>query len=155
MTSAPSRVDVGVAGRGLHDARLVGMSGRFAPSPTGHLHVGNLRTAAIAWLSARSQGLPFLVRMEDLDRHQSSERNERAQLRDLAAIGLDWDGPVVRQSDRFDRYDQAIAELDERGLVYECYCTRREIRDEIESGAPRAPRSARFVSGYLSRPVRR
>jgi glutamyl-tRNA synthetase len=114
------------------------MSGRFAPSPTGHLHVGNLRTAAIAWLSARSQGLPFLVRMEDLDRHQSSERNERAQLHDLAAIGLDWDGPVVRQSDRFDRYEQAIAELDEQGFVYECYCTRREIRDEIES-APHAP----------------
>jgi glutamyl-tRNA synthetase len=114
------------------------MSGRFAPSPTGDLHVGNLRTAAIAWLSARSQGLPFLVRMEDLDRHQSSEANERAQLHDLAVIGLDWDGPVLRQSERFDRYDQAIAELDERGLVYECYCTRREIRDEIES-APHAP----------------
>jgi glutamyl-tRNA synthetase len=114
------------------------MSGRFAPSPTGDLHIGNLRTASIAWLSARSQGLPFLVRMEDLDRHQSSEQHERAQLRDLSAIGLDWDGPVIRQSDRFARYDQAIAELDERGLVYECYCTRREIRDEIES-APHAP----------------
>lgn len=114
------------------------MTGRFAPSPTGDLHVGNLRTAAIAWLSARSLGAPFIVRMEDLDRHQSSARHEQAQLRDLAAIGLDWDGTVVRQSERFDRYDRAIAELDGRGLVYECYCTRREIRDEIES-APHAP----------------
>lgn len=114
------------------------MSGRFAPSPTGDLHLGNLRTAAIAWLSARSQGLAFLVRMEDLDRHQSSEQHEQAQLRDLSAIGLDWDGQVVRQSDRFDRYDRAIDELDARGLVYECYCTRREIHDEIES-APHAP----------------
>jgi glutamyl-tRNA synthetase len=76
--------------------------------------------------------------MEDLDRHQSSESHERSQLRDLAAIGLDWDGPVVRQSDRFDRYEQAIADLDALGLVYECYCTRREIRDEIDS-APHAP----------------
>jgi glutamyl-tRNA synthetase len=114
------------------------MSGRFAPSPTGDLHIGNLRTAAIAWLSARSQGRPFLVRMEDLDRHQSSGQHEQAQLRDLAAIGLDWDGQVVRQSDRFDRYDRAIAELDARGLVYECFCTRREIHDEIQS-APHAP----------------
>ena len=111
------------------------MTGRFAPSPTGDLHVGNLRTAVIAWLSARAQGDPFLVRMEDLDRHQSSSDHERAQLRDLAAIGLDWDGEVVRQSDRFDRYDRAITELGARGLVYECYCTRREIRDEIDASA--------------------
>lgn len=117
------------------------MSGRFAPSPTGELHLGNLRTAAVAWLSARSQGIGFLVRMEDLDRHQSSADHERAQLRDLAAIGIDWDGEVVRQSDRFDRYDAAIRTLDADGLVYECFCTRREIREEIEaaSSAPHGP----------------
>ena len=114
------------------------MSGRFAPSPTGELHLGNLRTAAIAWLSARAQGIEFLVRMEDLDRHQSSVDHERAQLRDLVAIGIDWDGEVVRQSDRFDRYDDAIRTLEADGLVYECFCTRREIRDEIEAAA-RAP----------------
>jgi glutamyl-tRNA synthetase len=117
------------------------MTGRFAPSPTGDLHVGNLRTAVIAWLSARSQGEPYLVRMEDLDRRQSSVDHEDAQLRDLAAIGLDWDGEVVRQSDRFDRYEQAISDLEAQGLVYECYCTRREIRDEIEAStqAPHGP----------------
>jgi glutamyl-tRNA synthetase len=116
------------------------VSGRFAPSPTGELHLGNLRTAAIAWLAARSRGDGFLVRMEDLDRHQASPDIEQAQLRDLAAIGLDWDGPVVRQSDRFDRYEAAIEALAARGLVYECYCTRREIRLEIEASA-QAPHS--------------
>lgn len=111
------------------------MPGRFAPSPTGELHLGNLRTAAIAWLAARARGDGFVVRMEDLDRHQASPAIERAQLRDLAAIGLDWDGPVVRQSDRFDRYEAAIEVLAARGLVYECFCTRREIRLEIEASA--------------------
>ena len=79
--------------------------------------------------------------MEDLDRHQSSVLHEQSQLDDLAALGIDWDGPIVRQSERFDRYASAIAELDALGLVYECYCTRREIRDEIDSAshAPHGP----------------
>ena len=113
----------------------VGVAGRFAPSPTGDLHLGNLRTAAIAWLSARSRGDDFIVRMEDLDRHQANVRLEQSQLDDLAAIGIDWDGAVIRQSERFARYDAAIDDLAARGLVYECYCTRREIRDEIEAAA--------------------
>src|SRR5690606_8429174 len=91
-------------------------TGRFAPSPTGDLHVGNLRTALVAWLFARSEGGRFLVRMEDLDRVQSSAEHERSQLRDLEALGLDWDGEIVRQSDRFARYDAAIARLDALGL---------------------------------------
>lgn len=111
------------------------MAGRFAPSPTGDLHLGNLRTALVAWLAARSGGLDFIVRMEDLDRVTSSPEHERRQLDDLASIGLDWDGPVVRQSDRFDRYRAAIEVLREFGHVYPCYCTRREIRAEIEAAA--------------------
>ena len=111
------------------------MAGRFAPSPTGELHLGNLRTALVAWLAARSQGLDFIVRMEDLDLVTSSREHERRQLDDLAAIGLDWDGPVVRQSERFDRYRTAIETLREFGHVYPCYCTRREIRAEIEAAA--------------------
>lgn len=103
--------------------------GRFAPSPTGDLHLGNLRTALLAWLFARSAGSRFLMRMEDLDRIQASVDHERSQLRDLAAIGLDWDGEVVRQSERFERYQAAIATLDAAGLTYPCYCTRREIRE--------------------------
>lgn len=104
-------------------------AGRFAPSPTGELHLGNLRTALVAWVSARASGGRFVVRMEDLDRVTSSREHERSQLADLAALGLDWDGEVVRQSDRFHLYEAAIADLTSRGLTYPCYCTRREIRE--------------------------
>ena len=114
------------------------MSGRFAPSPTGALHLGNLRTALLAWLAARSTGRDFIVRMEDLDRVQAAPEHERGQLADLAALGLDWDGDVIRQSERFDIYRDALATLDARGLVYECFCSRREVRAEIEA-APSAP----------------
>jgi glutamyl-tRNA synthetase len=114
------------------------MAGRFAPSPTGELHVGNLRTALVAWLAARSTGRAFLVRIEDLDRQVASEEHERRQLADLAALGLDWDGPIVRQSERFDVYRVEIARLEEADRVYRCYCSRREIRLEIEA-APVAP----------------
>ena len=113
------------------------MTGRFAPSPTGPLHVGNLRTAMLAWLVARSAGERFVVRMEDLDRANASAAHEARQLADLASIGLDWDGPVIRQSERFDLYEDAIADLASRGLVYECYCTRREILEAAE--APHGP----------------
>ena len=104
-------------------------SGRFAPSPTGDLHLGNLRTALLAWLFARSSGGSFLVRMEDLDRVQASAEHEASQLRDLASMGLDWDGEVVRQSERFDYYEAAIRRLSAAGLTYPCYCSRREIRE--------------------------
>lgn len=111
------------------------MTGRFAPSPTGELHLGNLRTGVVAWLSARSDGRSFIVRMEDLDQHQSSREHEAAQLRDLAAIGIDWDGEVVRQSERFHLYDAALERLATTGSVYECYCSRRDIRLQIEASA--------------------
>lgn len=111
------------------------MAGRFAPSPTGDLHLGNLRTALVAWLAARSSGRRFIVRMEDLDRVTSSVEHERRQLADMAAIGLDWDGDVVRQSERFDIYRAYVDRLDALGRVYRCYCTRREIREEIEAAA--------------------
>ena len=110
------------------------MRGRFAPSPTGELHVGNLRTALAARLSVEAQGGDLVVRMEDLDPITSSPEHELRQLADLAAIGVRSDVPVVRQSERFDRYRTAIAQLDARGLVYPCFCTRREIRDA--SAAP-------------------
>jgi glutamyl-tRNA synthetase len=114
-------------------------TGRFAPSPTGPLHLGNLRTALLAWLFARSAGGGFLVRMEDLDRVTSSPVHERSQLADLAALGLDWDGPVLRQSERFPVYEAAIEALAGHDLVYECFCTRREIREAAAAphgGAP-------------------
>ncbi len=113
------------------------MNGRFAPSPTGALHLGNLRTALLAWLFARSAGSRFVLRTEDLDAAVSRPEHEAGQLADLAAIGLDWDGTVVRQSARLDRYADAVARLDALGLVYPCYCTRREI--QAAASAPNGP----------------
>lgn len=107
-------------------------AGRFAPSPSGDLHVGNLRTALLAWLWARSTGRSFVLRIEDLDRVQAGA--EGRQRDDLRALGLDWDGPIVRQSERRHVYDESIARLTEAGLTYPCFCTRREILD-----APTAP----------------
>jgi glutamyl-tRNA synthetase len=103
--------------------------GRFAPSPTGTLHLGNLRTALLAWLFARSADARFLVRIEDLDTGRVRERFYDEQLHDLAALGLDWDGPVVRQSERLPLYADAVERLRADGLVYECWCTRAEIRE--------------------------
>jgi glutamyl-tRNA synthetase len=102
--------------------------GRFAPSPTGPLHLGNLRTALLAWLFARSAGAQFLLRVEDLDRSRVRPGIEETQLSDLRALGLDWDGPAVRQSERLELYEDAIARLEAGELLYPCYCTRAEIR---------------------------
>ncbi|SMO68556.1 tRNA glutamyl-Q(34) synthetase GluQRS [Propioniciclava tarda] len=106
-------------------------AGRFAPSPTSDLHLGNLRTALVAWLMARSTGRRFLVRIEDLDADRVAAASGVAdrQLRDLAALGLDWDGEVVRQSDRIDLYADALAHLP----TYECFCTRREIAESASA----------------------
>jgi glutamyl-tRNA synthetase len=105
-----------------------GSDGRFAPSPTGPLHLGNLRTALLAWLFARSAGARFLVRVEDLDRSRVRPGIEEEQLADLSAIGLEWEGPVVRQSERMELYEETIARLDADGFLFPCYCTRAEIR---------------------------
>ncbi|MET3812006.1 tRNA glutamyl-Q(34) synthetase GluQRS [Arthrobacter sp. UYEF3] len=113
-------------------------AGRFAPSPSGELHVGNLRTAILAWLFARSTGRAFLLRVEDLDRARAGAEEE--QLRDLAAIGVSWDGAVVRQTDREPLYATAIERLTGAGLSYECFCTRREIQEA--PSAPHAPQGA-------------
>jgi glutamyl-tRNA synthetase len=101
------------------------VNGRFAPSPTGVLHLGNLRTALLAWLFARSAGSAFLVRVEDLDVGRVRPQFVSEQLGDLDAIGLDWDGSVVMQSARGALYEEALARLP----VYECFCTRAEIRE--------------------------
>ena len=101
------------------------MRGRFAPSPTGTLHLGNLRTALLAWLFARSAGSEFLMRVEDLDIGRVRPEFVSEQLADLAALGLDWDGEVVVQSERGELYARALDRLD----VYECFCTRAEIRE--------------------------
>jgi glutamyl-tRNA synthetase len=111
--------------------------GRFAPSPTGTLHVGNLRTALLAWLFARSAGAGFLVRMEDLDQGRVQSGAAERQLRDLQAIGLDWDGEVVYQSHRHHAYEAALERLLAADDLYECFCTRAEIR--AAASAPHGP----------------
>ena len=103
-------------------------AGRYAPSPSGDLHLGNLRTALLAWLFARSTGRRFLMRVEDVDRGRDAGAAS-SQLADLAAIGIDWDGNVVFQTTRRHAHEAAISSLAERGLVYECFCSRREIAE--------------------------
>lgn len=103
--------------------------GRFAPSPTGELHLGNLRTALAAWASARSVGGEFVVRFEDLDQFNSSAHHALRQAEDLSALGIVSDSTPVFQSHRFDLYHDAISDLVARGLTYECFCTRKEIRE--------------------------
>lgn len=108
-------------------------AGRFAPSPSADLHIGNLRTAVLAWLFARSTARRFLIRIEDLDDRARDDVAQR-QLADLTAIGLTWDEEPLWQSARRDHYDAVIDRLIAQDLVYECYCSRREILE-----APRAP----------------
>lgn len=111
-------------------------AGRYAPSPSGRLHLGNLRTAMVAWLFARSTGRDFLMRIEDVDRGRDTGVAGE-QLAELAALGIDWDGVPIFQTDRRAAHDAAIARLAASGLVYECTCTRREILE-----APSAPHAA-------------
>lgn len=114
-------------------------AGRFAPSPSADLHIGNLRTAVLAWLFARSTGRRFLIRIEDLD-DRARDDVARRQLADLAAIGLDWDAEPTWQSAHQDRYETVLDELSRCGLTYECYCSRREILTAAR--APHAPEGA-------------
>jgi glutamyl-tRNA synthetase len=108
-------------------------AGRFAPSPSADLHIGNLRTAVLAWLFARCTGRRFLMRVDDLDDRTHTDIADR-QLDDLAAIGLTWDEPAEWQTQHPQRYDAAVDELAARGLLYECYCSRKDVQQ-----APRAP----------------
>lgn len=114
-------------------------AGRFAPSPSADLHIGNLRTAVLAWLFARSTGRRFLLRVEDLDDRTFTDVGAR-QVKDLAAIGVTWDEPVEWQTTHRARYDAVIDRLTADGLLYECYCSRRDIAQSPR--APHAPQGA-------------
>ena len=117
-------------------------AGRYAPSPSGPLHLGNLRTALLAWLAARARRAPFALRIDDLDRGRCRPEHEAAQLADLDALGITFDGPPLRQSTRAKEYDEALAELASQDLVYPCWCTRAEIR--ATSSAPHGPQTDRY-----------
>ncbi|HEX4944119.1 MAG TPA: tRNA glutamyl-Q(34) synthetase GluQRS, partial [Usitatibacteraceae bacterium] len=109
--------------------RAMGYIGRFAPSPTGPLHFGSLVAAVASWLDARSVGGRWHLRIEDVDAPRTAPGAEDDILRTLEALGLAWDGPVVRQRERKARYEEALETLRGRGLTYRCRCSRREIAD--------------------------
>jgi glutamyl-tRNA synthetase len=103
------------------------LRGRFAPSPTGRLHLGNARSALLGWLQARAAGGQFLLRIEDLDRARCRPQYVEALLKDMEWLGLTWDGPLLFQSARDEVYRDALAQLEKEDLVYPCFCTRAEI----------------------------
>lgn len=108
---------------------------RFAPSPTGHLHLGHAFAAITAHNTAKRQSGHFLVRIEDIDPTRCRSEFERAIYEDLAWLRLRWEQPVLRQSERFDAYRSALQQLDSQSLLYPCFCTRAEIAAEIARAA--------------------
>lgn len=102
------------------------VTGRFAPSPSGRMHLGNLWSCLLAWLAARSTGGGMVLRLEDLDPDRCRKEYCDQVMRDLEWLGLDWDGQPVYQSRRSDLYAQAFHALEEQGLLYPCYCTRAQ-----------------------------
>lgn len=120
-----------VAGGGQRGA------GRYAPSPSGDLHLGNFRTAVLAWLFAKHEGREFRMRIDDIDVQRSSEESAKQQLRDLATMGIGYEGRLWRQQECWSEYEKALQALREKGLVYECYCSRKDIAEAV-----RAPHAA-------------
>lgn len=133
--------------------------GRYAPSPTGSLHLGNLRTALLAWLFARCASGDFILRIEDLDRPRVRPGATEQMLHDLYWLGLDWDeGPDINgpfapytQSERQKQYTLALQQLSKRGLVYPCFCSRAEIGRAASAPhgeeGPRYPGTCRDLDG--------
>ncbi len=109
---------------------------RFAPSPTGYLHIGGGRTALFNWLYARGRGGKFLLRIEDTDRERSTPEATAAILRGLTWLGLDWDGEVVSQFERRERHAEVAREMLARGTAYKCFATKEEIEAYRTAPAP-------------------
>ncbi len=114
---------------------------RFAPSPTGPLHLGHLHSALCGWTLARAAGGRFLLRLEDIDAGRCRPAFAKAALADLAACGLDWDGPVRVQSAHLHEYRSTLEALAARGLIYPCFCTRAAVLADI-AAAGSAPHRA-------------
>jgi glutamyl-tRNA synthetase len=110
--------------------------GRYAPSPSGRLHLGNLRTALLAWCFARSRAGSFVLRIEDLDPQRSRPEHEASILADLTRLGIDWDGAPSRQSERLEHHRAAFEELRSSGHLYRCWCARAEIRQAAQAPHP-------------------
>ena len=120
---------------------------RFAPSPTGYLHIGGGRTALFNWLFARGHGGTFLLRIEDTDRERSTPEATAAILRGLTWLGLDWDGEVVSQFARKDRHAEVAHDMLARGSAYKCFCTQEEI-ESFRTAAEADKRSTLFISPW-------
>jgi len=125
--------------------------GRFAPSPTGHLHLGNARTALLGWLQLRALGGNFLLRIEDLDRARVRDGHLDTLYRDLEYLGLDWDERPWVQSERGDVYDASLSRLTAAGRTFACFCTRSEIARAASAPhageeGPRYPGTCRGLS---------
>lgn len=103
------------------------IKGRFAPSPTGRMHLGNVFSALLSWLSAKSQGGTWLLRIEDIDPQRSKQEYAELIMDDLHWLGLDWDEGPYYQSERGDIYEHYLKQLTDNGLTYPCYCTRADI----------------------------
>ncbi len=123
---------------------------RFAPSPTGFLHIGGARTALFNWLYARHTGGKFLLRIEDTDRKRSTAEAITAILEGLDWLGLDWDGEPVYQSARSERHSEVARELLEAGHAYRCYCSPEELA-EMRKRAQAEGRSTRYDGRWRGR----
>src|SRR6188472_1141491 len=118
-----------------------GIVTRFAPSPTGWLHLGHAFAALVASEEAEKEQGRFLLRLEDIDTNRSRPENESAIYEDLRWLGLEWENPVRKQSGHFAEYRAALGKLETLGVLYACFCTRREIQEEIARAgqAPHGP----------------
>ena len=123
-------------------------TGRFAPSPSGRMHLGNLWSCLLAWLSARSAGGSMVLRLEDLDPDRCRQEYCDQVMRDLEWLGLDWDGEPVYQSRRTEAYAEGFRALEERGLIYPCYCTRAE---RLAASAPHRSDGVQVYDGRCAR----
>ena len=123
-------------------------TGRFAPSPSGRMHMGNLWSCLLAWLSARSAGGRMVLRLEDLDPDRCRVEYCEQVMRDLEWLGLDWDGEPVWQSQRTEAYAQAFHALEQQGLIYPCYCTRAE---RLAASAPHRSDGLQVYDGRCAR----
>ncbi len=118
---------------------MAGTVGRLAPSPSGAMHLGNAFSALLAWLSARAAGGAVLLRLEDLDKARCPREYALGVMEDFVWLGLDWDNEPVWQSQRDGVYQGYLDALAARGLVYPCYCSRRELHAVTEASAPHSP----------------
>lgn len=126
---------------------------RFAPSPTGYLHLGHAFSALTAFNAAQQAGGDFLLRIEDIDQTRCRPEFEAAIYEDLAWLGLQWQTPARRQSDHFADYEAALDQLRAKGVVYRCFKTRKEILDEIARAphlSPDGPEGPQYVGAPLA-----